>query len=50
MSKTDFLKKWRNDKEFRFRMKQKGIRVIQNNVIFFNPDGSMKRIAGNYVV
>lgn len=49
MNKTDFLKKWKNDYIFRFNMRRKGIRVIQDNVIFFNPDGTVKSIAGKYV-
>ena len=49
MSKVDFLKKWRNDYTFRSDMRRKGIRVIQDNVIFFNEDGSVRAVAGNYV-
>lgn len=50
MSKVEFLKKWRNDRDFKYDMMRKGIRVIQNNVIFFNNDGTVKAVAGNYVV
>lgn len=50
MSKVEFLKKWRNDRDFKYDMMRKGIRVIQNNVIFFNNDGTVKSVAGNYVV
>lgn len=50
MKKAEFLKRWRNDRDFRFDMKLKGIRVIQDNVIFFNPDGTIRDIAGSYVV
>lgn len=49
MSKAEFLKKYRNDNEFRFQCKVKGIRVIQNNVIFFNNDGTVKAVAGNHI-
>lgn len=49
MSKVDFLKKWRNDRDFKFDMMRKGIRVIQDNVIFFNENGSVRAVAGNYV-
>lgn len=49
MSKVEFLRRWRADRDFRFDMKMKGIRVIQDNVIFFNPDGSLRAIAGNYI-
>ena len=49
MSKVDFLKKWRDDYTFRSDMRRKGIRVIQDNVIFFNEDGSVRAVAGNYV-
>lgn len=50
MSKVDFLKKFREDYAFRAEMRAKGIRVIQDNVIFFNEDGSVKYVAGKYVV
>lgn len=50
MSKTEFLMRWYNDRDFRFRMKKRGIRVIQNNVIFFNSDGTVKAVAGAYVL
>lgn len=49
MSKVDFLKKWREDYTFRAEMRARGIEVIQDNVIFFNPDGTLKAIAGAYV-
>lgn len=50
MTKKEFLKKFRNDYDFRIRMVRRGIKVIQDNVIFFNPDGTVKYVAGNYVV
>jgi TnpA family transposase len=50
MSKTEFLMRWYDDRDFRFRMKKRGIRVIQNNVIFFNSDGTVKAVAGTYVL
>ena len=50
MSKVDFLKKWRSDRVFRYDMQRKGIKVIQDNVIFFNPDGTVKAVAGTYIV
>ena len=49
MSKKEFLKKWRNDRGFRYDMKRKGIKVIQDNVIFLNPDGSVGAVAGAYI-
>jgi hypothetical protein len=49
MSKTEFLTKWRNDRDFRYDMRKKGIMVVQNNVIFFNPDGTVKAVAGAYI-
>lgn len=49
MSKEKFLAKWRTDYTFRAEMKAKGIRVIQDNVCFFNLDGTLKNIAGTYV-
>lgn len=49
MSKREFLKKWRNDRDFRYDMRRKGIKVIQDNVIFFNPDGSIRAVAGAYI-
>lgn len=49
MSKREFLKKWRSDSNFRFDMRCKGVRVIQNNVLFFNPDGTLKYVAGNHI-
>ena len=49
MKKAEFLRKYRNDYVFRAECKSKGIKVIQDNVIFFNPDGSVKAIAGAYV-
>ena len=49
MSKAEFLTKWYNDRNFKFDMMLKGVRVIQENVIFFNPDGTVKCIAGKYV-
>lgn len=49
MAKSEFLKRWREDYTFQSDMRRKGIRVIQNNVIFFNEDGSVKAVAGNYV-
>lgn len=49
MSKVDFLKKWRSDYTFRSDIRNRGIRVIQDNVIFFNEDGTVRSVAGNYV-
>ena len=49
MSKKEFLKKWRNDRDFRYDMRRKGIKVIQDNVIFFNPDGSVMAVTGAYI-
>ena len=50
MKKTEFLKKWRSDRNFRYDMMSKGIRVILNNVFFFNNDGTLKAVAGNWVI
>ena len=49
MSKKEFLKKWRNDRVFRYDMIIKGIKVIQDNVIFFNSDGSVRSVASAYI-
>ena len=49
MSKKEFLRNWRNDRDFRYDMKRKGIKVIQDNVIFCNPDGSIRAVAGAYI-
>ena len=49
MSKKEFLKKWRNDRGFRYDMRRKGIKVIQDNVIFLNHDGSVRAVAGAYI-
>lgn len=49
MRKADFIKLWNTDFVFRNFAKNKGINVIQNNVIFFNADGSVKAIAGAYI-
>lgn len=49
MSKADFIQKFHNDYSFRAEARTKGIRVIQNNVIFFNPNGTVKAVAGNYI-
>ena len=49
MSKKEFLKKWRNDRGFRYDMRKKGIKVIQDNVIFLNHDGSIRSVAGAYI-
>lgn len=50
MTKAQFLIKWRNDYIFRSDMKAKGIKVIQDNVIFFNDDGTINHVAGQYVI
>jgi hypothetical protein len=49
MSKEKFLARYRTDFTFRAECRTKGIQVIQDNVIFFNPDGSVNHIAGAYV-
>lgn len=49
MAKKDFLKKWRSNREFRLAMMAKGIRVIQDNVIFLDADGNVKAVAGKWV-
>ena len=49
MSKVEFLKKYREDFAFRAEARRKGIRVVQDNVLFFNPDGTLRGIAGAYV-
>lgn len=49
MSKKEFLNKWRNDYIFKTDMRAKGIRVIQDNVIFLDEAGRVKAVAGNYI-
>lgn len=49
MSKREFLKRFRNDYNFRMEWVRRGVKVIQDNVIFFNPDGTVKYVAGAYV-
>ena len=49
MCKVEFLRKYRNDYAFRAECKAKGIKVIQDNVIFFNPDGTVKAVAGGCI-
>lgn len=49
MSKVEFLRKYHNDYAFRAECKVKGIKVIQDNVIFFNTDGTVKAVAGAYI-
>ena len=49
MSKKEFLEKWRNDRVFRNNMRKRGIKVIQDNVIFFNPDGSIRAVASAHI-
>ena len=46
MKKDEFLQKWYSDPAFKWDMKLKGIRVIGGNVVFLNPDGSIKAISG----
>ncbi len=50
MTKKEFLKKWYSDYAFRLVAKSKGIKVIQENIFFFNPDGQLKAIANKYIV
>lgn len=47
--KRIFKKKWRNDYSFRRDMRMHGVRVIQDNVIFLNSNGSIESVAGAYV-
>jgi hypothetical protein len=49
MNKEKFLARYRTDFAFRAECRTKGIRVIQDNIIFFNPNGSVNHIAGAYV-
>ncbi len=49
MAKKEFLRKWREDRDFRYDMKMKGIRVIGDNVIFLNNDGSIRAVAGAHI-
>jgi hypothetical protein len=49
MTKVEFLRKFKTDYAFRAECKFKGIRVIGDNVIFFNPDGTVKYVAGAYI-
>lgn len=48
MNKKEFLKRFRADFAFRVRAKMKGIFVVQDNVIFCNPDGTVKAICGDH--
>lgn len=50
MKKVEFLKRFREDYAFRAEMRAKGVRVIQDNVIFFNEDGTVKAVAGKHVL
>lgn len=50
MTKTEFLDRFRTDYVFRNEARRKGIEVIQDNVIFFNPDGTVKAVAGRYII
>lgn len=49
IAKADFVKRFKEDYGFRHDMREKGIRVIGDNVIFFNTDGTIKNVAGAYV-
>ena len=49
MRKVDFIKRFKTDFAFRAECRAKGIRVIQDNVIFFNSDGTVRGIAGAYI-
>lgn len=49
MKKAEFIRKFKEDYDFRFDMKRKGIKVVGDNVIFFNLDGTIKCVAGAYV-
>lgn len=49
MTKREFIKKFKEDYGFRHEMRCKGVRVVADNVIFFNSDGTIKNVAGAYI-
>ena len=46
MTKREFIKRFKEDYGFRHEMRCKGVRVIADNVIFFNQDGNVRKVAG----
>lgn len=44
--KADFVAKFKSDYAFRHDMRQRGVRVVGDNVIFFNSDGTVRNVAG----
>lgn len=49
MTKKEFIKRFKEDYGFRHEMRCKGVRVVADNVIFFNQDGAVKNVAGAYI-
>lgn len=49
MTKREFIKKFKEDYGFRHEMRCKGVRVIADNVIFFNQDGTIRNVAAAYI-
>jgi len=49
MSKTEFIKKWNTDRDFKADAKERGIYVIGNNVVFMNNSGKgVKAVSSVY--
>ena len=49
MSKTEFIKKWNTDRDFKADAKEHGIYVIGNNVVFMNNSGKgVKAVSSVY--
>lgn len=49
MTKREFIERFKEDYSFRHEMRCKGVRVIADNVIFFNQDGTVRNVAGAYI-
>jgi len=50
MNKINFIEKYNNDDNFRIMVKSWGIKIIQNNILIFNADGSLKTIVSEGAV
>ena len=49
MSKTEFIKKWNTDRNFKADAKEHGIYVIGNTVVFMNNSGKgVKAVSSVY--
>ena len=49
MTKREFIKRFKEDYGFRHEMRCKGVRVIADNVIFLNQDGTVRNVSGAYI-